>query len=133
MKSKPMNRCKLIIVLLTTLIVLVCVIFALRINNCRSMVTEVYTDYIVERDKLNEYNTLQKQKLYLEGEKLEDARLLNSDNEYVRISSILNSSKLVFRYSDQYCNSCIESAIQELKEFGQNNWIREHHHYFRYE
>lgn len=91
---------------------------SINLRNCQINFRKVQQELILQKNKVLNYNERSRLKLYMDSEKLKQVVLLSPEGDSIPLNEILLTPKLIFRFSDQFCEPCIESALSSLRLLG---------------
>ena len=94
------------------------IFFAFKSRNSYMSLYKVKEDIILEKQEIDQFNEKTKLKLYMTDVQLKPFHLLNPSNDTVLIHSLVNSQKLVLRFSDHFCSPCTDNALKSLQIIG---------------
>ncbi|MFV0420292.1 MAG: hypothetical protein ACK5KT_16400 [Dysgonomonas sp.] len=104
------------------LFILVLTIIHLYIQNnnqklINEQLQEISEDLISEKISLTVHKINREYELLFNGRELSDKlALLDDKNQAVLLKDIVEKKKLIFRYSELHCNTCIDTEISNLKQ-----------------
>ncbi|TSA32387.1 MAG: hypothetical protein D4R64_16250 [Porphyromonadaceae bacterium] len=79
---------------------------------------ELRKDLILSEYRIKKYVYRFNRELYTENLTLRDLYLTDLNNDTVPIKSLVTSSKLIYRFSNQSCSACVADDIKYLRELG---------------
>ena len=94
------------------------VFLAFRSKKYNNFLNETKIELIIQNQKIQDYNKRSKMKMFMDSEELQPVFLLNSTNDSIPIQDLVITPKLIFRFPNQFCPPCIESALTSLKNLG---------------
>ena len=94
------------------------VFLAFRSKKYNNFLNETKIELIIQNQKSQDYNKRSKMKMFMDSEELQPVFLLNSTNDSIPIQDLVITPKLIFRFPNQFCPPCIESALTSLKNLG---------------
>ncbi|MEA1877051.1 MAG: hypothetical protein U9N86_09300 [Bacteroidota bacterium] len=74
----------------------------------------------VAKNEISEYNDRSSLKFQIDSEILGSIYLITSDSDSLFVDDLLDSPKLVLRFSNQFCPPCIDDALKFLNDIGQS-------------
>lgn len=97
----------------------VAVYFITASMSYKSLYLENRLETIVSKHKVDKYKKKFTQQINTENKIIANISLKNIENEAIPISSVINETKLVYRFTSTSCESCVIQDIEDLKYLGE--------------